>query len=79
MPKGNLTPGTPNNKSAVGRPKSQAKPIKHKKEEEPAESVGIPADLDINVLLQRLTSVQEARANRLEGNESEPIDNDVRK
>ena len=44
-----------------------------------AKTVGIPADLDINVLLQRLTSVQEASANRLEGNASEPIDNDMRK
>ena len=78
MPKGNLTPGTPNNKSVVGRPKSQAGPLKHKKEDEPAKSLGIPADLDINVLLQRLISLQEARANRLEGDDSEPVENDVR-
>ena len=60
-------------------PRGHLKPIKHKKEEDVAKTVGIPADLDINVLLQRLTSVQEARANRLDGDESEPLDNDVRK
>ena len=49
------------------------------KEDDATKTLGIPADLDINVLLQRLTSLHESRSNRLhEGGETEPIDNDVR-
>ena len=80
---GDHTPQTPKSGGGGARPKSNAKPGKQTKEKEKnddaTKTLGIPADLDINVLLQRLTSLHESRSNRLhEGGETEPIDNDVR-